>query len=57
MLFDGCFVLSIVFLFLKLFGIFKSSWLWAASPIWIPFVAKLIMRVFFFAEHCYAWQA
>lgn len=57
MFFDGCFVLSIVFLFLKLFGIFKSSWLWVASPIWIPFVAKLIMRVFFFAEHGYAWQA
>lgn len=54
MLFDGYFILSVIFLFLKLFGIFKSGWLWVASPIWIPFTAKLIMWVFFW-EHVYVW--
>jgi hypothetical protein len=36
-------VLFIVFLVLKLTGTIDWSWWWVASPLWIPFVAAVVI--------------
>lgn len=40
-------VLAVLFAILKLVGVFKSSWLWVLSPIWIPFLARLAVCVLY----------
>jgi len=36
-------VLFIVFLVLKLTGTINWSWWWVTSPLWIPFVAAMVI--------------
>lgn len=35
----GCFIMTMVFLVLKLCGKIAWSWIWIFSPIWIPIAA------------------
>lgn len=44
---DAYFTIALVFAALKLFGVFKSSWLWALSPIWLPILARFVWRHLF----------
>jgi hypothetical protein len=36
-------ILFIVFLVLKLTGVINWSWWWVTSPLWIPFVAAVVI--------------
>lgn len=36
-------ILFIVFLVLKLTNVIDWSWWWVASPLWIPFVAAIVI--------------
>lgn len=40
-------LLAILFIGLKLTGVINWSWLWVLSPIWIPFVAVIVMFAVF----------
>lgn len=34
--------LMLLFIALKVFGIFKSSWMWVFSPVWLPWLAGVV---------------
>ena len=40
-----CGVLTIVFVVLKLIGVINWSWLWVLAPLWIEFVATIIICI------------
>lgn len=42
---DGCFLLFIVFLVLKLTGVIDWSWWWVTCPLWIGFAIFAVIIV------------
>jgi len=44
-------VVFIVFLILKLFNLISISWWWVTAPIWIPWIAVLMMLFIYFLKN------
>ena len=46
-----CFILTIVFVVLKLLNKITWSWLWVLSPIWINLILFIILFLFYFIKY------